>query len=799
MRDYFRSIGLLMLLLLIASCQPGSYDNNKETPQDTQIQSIDQPNTRYLESFDNATTDWMPGLPPSYSDSSAKAIEIIAQGDTTGGNALSIKYDKDSFTKAIYYIEKTCNLASQRYLNFTLLNLGSLNSVAIAISTGDNWLWQESPQIQLATGKNAISFDLEASYFKTAATSWQPISRLENLGDTRRLAVIVYPVLAGEAYLDAISLSDTPLGKGVVAITILPTPTAVPTHPVNYLKINSLTTVPQVYRKVEIAIETDGAFLNPFDPAEVDLRINYTSPTGQAFTVPAFWYQDYDPQTLAAIGEPGWRARFTPTAPGEWQVQAELVGQKMKSEPLQITAVSLSADAPFAHGFLRRNPVNKNYLAYDDGTTFFGVGLNLGWSTHRPFQDYLDWLDRLSANGGNLIRVWMASWSFGIEWSDTGLGNYTRRLDRAFQLDQVFELAEQRGIAIELVLINHGAFSESVNAEWKNNPYNTINGGMCAKPECFATDLQARQYFERRLRYIVARYSYSPALLAWEWWNEANWTPIFDTDMAAWIKAMTPTIQAYDPQAHLISTSYAANSTPLVNKLQVIDFAQLHLYSSADPATAFPELYRRWTKDIPGKPVLFAEYGVSTTGEDNTSHDRQGLRVHNGLWAATFSGFASGAMYWWWDSYVDPLYLWPVYGRLAEFLKGTDLALLKPGSFTLTEKDVSVLVLQDSHTALAWLHDRKYEIGAMENQYYDLTRAGNPPGADWIYRTDPIQGLDLAPSGLIDGAYAVRWYLPSEGRWLAQTTSFTIANGIGLLPVPNFSGDIALKIDPETP
>ena len=130
-----------------------------------------------------------------------------------------------------------------------------------------------------------------------------------------------------------------------------------------------------------------------------------------------------------------------------------------------------------AAGFIRVNPANKLYFAFDNGETFFPVGLNIGWDGDQVLAEYQRWMDRLSAQGGTVMRVWMASWSFGLEWNDTPLGDYTTRLQRAWLLDQVFRMAEQRGIKIILVLLNHGMFSTSANPQWYENPLNAANGG----------------------------------------------------------------------------------------------------------------------------------------------------------------------------------------------------------------------------------------------------------------------------------------------------------------------------------
>src|SRR5690606_34395166 len=99
----------------------------------------------------------------------------------------------------------------------------------------------------------------------------------------------------------------------------------------------------------EAAIETDGAVANPYDPAQVDLRVRFQTPSGEMVTVPAFWYQPFDPGTLMPQGEAGWRVRFTPQEAGTWQAEAQLAQPALASATL---AFEVDAD-PAALGFVR--------------------------------------------------------------------------------------------------------------------------------------------------------------------------------------------------------------------------------------------------------------------------------------------------------------------------------------------------------------------------------------------------------------------------------------------------------------
>lgn len=573
-----------------------------------------------------------------------------------------------------------------------------------------------------------------------------------------------------------------------------PTATAVPTTtpgPRAATRLRLIPLSPAVARdgRAEFAIETDGVFANPFDPAEVDLQVRFTSPDGASVSVPAFFYQAYAPDTLEPMGEPGWRARFTPTFAGDWSAQAVLTQGAVESPALAFT---VAADDT-ARGFVRVDPTNPRFFAFDNGEPYVPIGANIAWATSldASLSDYTRWFDGLSANGGNVARLWMASWGFGIEWQDTGLGDYTRRLKQAWLLDQVFDLAAERDIYILLCLLNHGAFSASVNPEWDANPYNVANGGMLAEPADFVSDPQAGAFFQRRLRYIAARWGYSPNLFAWEWWNELSLTPISDDALKPWLKTMTAELIELDPNDHLMSSSYASGGYTRIWREPEIDFAQVHDYSGVDPVLALQrelEKTQRNTGANP-KPSLVAEHGSSVYGAD-TTEGREDIHLHNGVWAPPFLGYAGTAFSWWWDTYLDPADRWGVYRPFAVFIAGERLGSFTPGR-AVTDPAVVALTLQDETRALVWVRSQAYDAAATL-----LDKATPAPG------TSPFElltGVTLTLSGLTDGAYVAHWFSPQTGEWLA-TEPVSVAGGTVTLTAPDFSTDLALKLlAPDAP
>jgi hypothetical protein len=759
-----------------------------------------------IDDFEKSTTAWKAGTQPSYTDSSAVKVAVSNEYASQGNGSLALTFGNDK-AKAIFVLEGQFDASKGETLAFELNDpQGTVAAVAIAVCTGNDWYWHESALLPVQPGANSLAFDLTASTYQTAASNWELTATIANRQDVKRYVVILYPTASGTVYLDNFRL--LPPGAAVAFLpttqppefTPGPAPTAAPCpgkaalpesdEPLS-LHIAS-TPAPARYELVEFDLQTSVVAQNPYDPAEIDLLLNVTAPDGRQFSIPAFWYQDFDPATASACGQPGWKARLTPDQEGEWTVQAEIAGQDISSQPLKFTAAE--AVTP---GFVRLHPQNPNYFAFDDGATFFPVGLNIGWWQSSPLEDYARWLDQLKANGGTIIRVWMASWSFGIEWNDTGLGNYDGRQYRAWLLDQLFQMARQRGIYIELVLLNHGAFSETTNPEWAYNPYNAVLGGPLDSPAEFARDETARRYFQRRLRYIAARWGYSPNLFAWEWWNEVNWTPISTDNLAAWVTEMTAFLKPFDPYDHLVSISYAGGGWPQVLALPEIDFLQHHDYSFLDPLEEFPKNLEWQHEFAPGKPVLFAEFGYSAGSEDESSFDRQGIQLHNGLWAATFSGFASPAMYWWWDSYIDPLGLWGQFGSLTRFLQGQDLAALAPleaGKIKLSEVTASALALGSQERLLAWVRSAGYNAYLAQIRRDNDVRYNKTPEAEWRYQLESLTSLRLTITSLQDGSYTAKWYDPSTGRWLVEGT-VTVQDGTLMLDIPAFSEDVALLIE----
>lgn len=529
---------------------------------------------------------------------------------------------------------------------------------------------------------------------------------------------------------------------------------------------------------------------NPFDEAQVDLWVEFEGPGGQRLRATAFWMKDREGR--------GWAVRLMPTAAGTWKARTQMrmaggspvaVGEPMSFEVRQLSPkrrIGIDAKHP-------------GYFAFEDGSPFVPVGLNVAWGGGgSALEDYKRWFRRLAENGGNFARLWMSSWAFGIEWKDTPLGDYAARMDRANLLDQVLELAESHGIRIMLCLLNHGAFSVGADAEWADNPYNAANGGPLKEPEEFVSNTRAKALFARRVRYIAARWSHSPALHSWEWWNEVNWTPIHDDELVPWIREMSAVLDRHDPYRRLRSTSWAHRGAAQVWAMPEIDFAQQHDYTTRDLSLHYASQYREFREEVPAKPLLPAELGMETAYDAGAKRpfNWDAVHLHNGLWAPIFRGYAGTALYWWWDMLVDPQKLWSTYRGISRFIDRVQerepLAAHRPHPAQLSSKEGTALALVGPATVLLWVRANLLDAAALQAAYKEDHE--DAPAAKWTPPWKPITGAVVRCTGLRmpDGNVRVRWFDTVTGQWLGQAPfSASINDGVLSAECPAFERDVA--------
>lgn len=434
------------------------------------------------------------------------------------------------------------------------------------------------------------------------------------------------------------------------------------------------------YGKFECIVYLKAAVANPYDYDEAVVQGIFTGPDGQSVSVDGFFMQDYSLNAangnLSPLGSGAFRVRFCPAQTGTWMYTVKVTtASGVASAPQQNFTCQPSAKK----GFIRRSA--GNYFQFDAGEQYIPIGQNVCWQNNNVYLDYKNWLGDMVAAGANFYRLWMAHWGLGIEWKNnssgfSGLKKYKQT--SSYYIDWMLDYGAENNLYLMLCINHHGQYSTTVNPNWNENPYSAALGGPISQPQQFFSDLTARKLHKNRLRYIVARWGYSTNIQCWELFNEVDLTENFGTNSAnvvSWHDEMSAYLKSIDPYQHLVSTSGSSpGAFDDIWDLPGIDFTQEHIYRNvANIEEPVVETARSLINNF-GKPALVGEFGLSGSGTQTAADDPSGIHLHNGMWGGLFSGSAGTAMTWWWDNYVEPKNLYPVFTPLATVANQISLA-----------------------------------------------------------------------------------------------------------------------------
>ena len=439
-------------------------------------------------------------------------------------------------------------------------------------------------------------------------------------------------------------------------------------------------TSPQLWQRLEFTVGNVPPVGNPFDSDRIRLDATITFPSGRTLVVPAFWYQGFQLSLSGGneqdvpVGTGGWRFRFTPPESGSYSLSLTIQTNGQPFGGPVITNFSVPpSPPPLRSGYVGIAP-SRQYFQTGDGQPLRLVGENVAWGNGPGTFSYDTWFSHMQSAGENYARIWMCPWEFGIETTANSRTNYSLRA--AWQLDQVLQLAEQRGIYVLLCLDFHGMFATQPdswggNNYWPQNPYNVTNGGPCKVANDFFTNSTARWLYQKRLRYLIARYGYSQNLLAWEFFNEIDneYSFLNSANVAAWHGVMGGWMHTNDVFGHLVTTSLTGNSDrPEIWSLPQLDFAAYHSYSETAPAGRLNTVAQSFLQRY-GKPVMVGEFGTSSDGWNRTNDPYlRGWR--QGIWGGALGGSAGTAMSWWWEN-IDGENDYSIYASLGALLNRT--------------------------------------------------------------------------------------------------------------------------------
>jgi hypothetical protein len=398
----------------------------------------------------------------------------------------------------------------------------------------------------------------------------------------------------------------------------------------------TLTKIPAqgTYPKIEASFNITNLTTDPFDYTVTDVRVQILQPDNSTVLLPAFF-----------DGATTWRVRHTPTMAGIYSV----LGVTLNGSPLSVASLQpaswMIAGPPTDAGFIRVDPSNSRRFITDNGRRFFPRGEDVAWDAGGHNVTDIFW--KMGAAHENWSRVWMDHWDGkNLDWPASGptLPPGQLNLAAAQKWDSIVAAAEQAGVHFQMTLQHHGQYSTTVDSNWAQNPYDITNNigstnGFLTNPVQFFTNTTAMALTQRKLRYAVARWGYSTSIMAWELFNEVQFTDASQTGqwglIQSWHNAMASFLRSQDPYQHLITTS-SALTEPIWDQC---DYYTHHDY----PMDVITGL--RDAPDITALQPVKPDYGAECA---TNGVPRYGVNAP--LWAGLMNGQSGAEMPWWWDS-----------------------------------------------------------------------------------------------------------------------------------------------------
>lgn len=314
------------------------------------------------------------------------------------------------------------------------------------------------------------------------------------------------------------------------------------------------------------------------------------------------------------------------------------------------------------------------YFLTDTGESWTPIGHNdaitwpelAGLFRRRDLRAVEDHLRALKANGITCLRLMLEYCQGEHRYLERPVGVFAPNMVRLW--DDLFALLEKVGLHV--LLTPFDTFFTWIR--WRHHPYNAANGGPCASRRSLLTCPATREAIKARLAFASDRWGGSPALFAWDLWNEMHpahggddpsaLAPFID-DVGSWLRARE---RQRHGRAHLQTVSIFGPEL-LKHPMLVepifrhprLDFANTHLYESRTiddprdtvaPALAVGKLMRAAVQDADdGRPVFDSEHGPIHRFKDKKktlpeAFDDEYFRHIQ--WAHLASGGAGGGMRW---------------------------------------------------------------------------------------------------------------------------------------------------------
>jgi len=323
-------------------------------------------------------------------------------------------------------------------------------------------------------------------------------------------------------------------------------------------------------------------------------------------------------------------------------------------------------------------PIMTNYLTPNDD--FNGTDDN-------EFNIVEDYFRKFSDNGGNAMRIWISA-SF-LEIEDKLEGEYNPV--KFARIDRLLALAGKYGIRVKFTL-QHIRFISSTSTPSTGWATSKALASAFTDMEEYITTARGRQSYLNRVKAFSDRYKNNKQIYGWELWNEMNaagwkndsWYD-FTTEVLPKVKALFPN-QMVTQTLGSLDSKEAEKSYKMLFAIESNEYISIHRYlDQGNKAyetvkgtvdTLVSSAMNFTLKNVKDKPIVINEIGAVEGNHAGPfklyKKDRDGVLIHDMIFAPFFCGAAGSGGMWHWDHYIYPQNLWYHFKRFSKAVENCD-------------------------------------------------------------------------------------------------------------------------------
>ena len=447
--------------------------------------------------------------------------------------------------------------------------------------------------------------------------------------------------------------------------------------------------------------------------------------------------------------------------------------------------------------YVRVSPRDFRYFELSDGSPYIPNGINLVFPSYQTrgktstgLKEMDLWMRNLSENGGNFVRIWLGHSFWDIERKKAGVFDE----EVGSRIDSLFAMARKYNIRLKLCFEYFRSIHPDNVGKKGRNPntkYHVSEGGPFENMEEYINTEKGKNLFKKKLEFYQNRYGSDPIVFGWELWNEMDcvrasgwqdWT----VEMLYELKKRFPhnlVMQSLGSFDHIRKRQMYRQ----INSIPINEVAQVHRYLDLGASMEVchgpvdilaADAVRELLDYKLTKPVLLAESGgvePRHTGPiRDYNKDKEGIILHDVLFAPFFVGAAGSGQIWHWDYYVHNNNLWYHFNRFSQVIRDLDPPAEEFRATQIEHPRLRIYMLKGKKTILLWCRDK-------DNTWQTELRKGTTPS---IIKNARIK-LD---EKMLSENKEVQIFDPWKNKWqIGQTTRNVIV-------LPAFSRSIVVKI-----